>query len=77
MSGGEFKKRIFELQSYDVKDKFGNGIITVSLTETYKIIDEARKDFPMATYSDNLLKVEDCRKLLAKRHEWLSKWFGE
>jgi hypothetical protein len=41
------------------------------------MLDKARKEFPMATYGDNLLKADDCRKLLAKQHCWFSKWFED
>ena len=41
-----------------------------------KVVEAAKQEFPMATYGDNLLKAEDCRKLLKERHEWFVRWFG-
>ena len=40
-------------------------------------VDEAKKEFPFASYGDNLLNLEDCRRLLGDRLQWFVKWFGE
>ena len=66
------KNRIFKLKSYDVKDKFGNSIVTISLTEVYKILDEAKQTAPRELketiwYSD--ANMQEARK-------WFREQFG-
>ena len=43
----------------------------------HKVLDEAKSEFPIGGYGYDLLTLEDCRKLLAERHQWFKTWFGE
>ena len=68
MTQGEFKKRIKDLAALD-------RLFLISEEAMRELVDEAKKDWPMAKYGDNLLEVKDCRRLLKERHEWFDRWF--
>jgi hypothetical protein len=65
MSEGELKKQLYECL------QFGHEF---TMEEVYKIVDEARKDFPC--YACNLRCVF-CGRECSEYKKWFLKWFGE
>ena len=73
MTEGELHKRLEQLKYHTYT---GGNSKVIEVSNVLKVLEEMKANFPLATYGDNLLKAEDCRKLLSKQHQWLVKWLG-
>lgn len=83
MTQGEFKKHISDT---NMTGYYERDVYYVSMEEVHKLVDEAKKDFPLqprSGYTEYVGKIPDItretdiwQKMLKEVSEWFEKWFG-